>query len=377
MALKGVRVVELAGLAPAPFCGMVLRDFGASIIRVDKMGQPEMDRLARGKRSVSVNLKHKEGAQVVRRLCRGADVLLEPFRPGVMERLGLGPTPLTADNPGLVYARLSGYGQTGPAAGWAGHDINYLAMSGVLSSLAGPDRAPQPPVNILADFAGGGLTCAMGIMAALLERTRSGRGQVIDCSMTEGAAYVSSWLFKSRDLLPIWGEEPGCNWLDGGAFWYGCHRTADDRHMAVGALEPQFFARFADLLGLPDLEQFPIDSAESRRLVAAAFASRSQAEWTAVFAGQDACVTPVLTADEAAASAQAAARASFVPGPRGGAEPAPAPRMSRTPAVGGGDEPRRGQHTTELLLEAGYAAEEVRRLIEDGAVEQCESRSRL
>ncbi|XP_037080076.1 alpha-methylacyl-CoA racemase-like isoform X3 [Pollicipes pollicipes] len=211
MALKGVRVVELAGLAPAPFCGMVLRDFGASIIRVDKMGQPEMDRLARGKRSVSVNLKHKEGAQVVRRLCRGADVLLEPFRPGVMERLGLGPTPLTADNPGLVYARLSGYGQTGPAAGWAGHDINYLAMSGVLSSLAGPDRAPQPPVNILADFAGGGLTCAMGIMAALLERTRSGRGQVIDCSMTEGAAYVSSWLFKSRDLLPIWGEEPGCN----------------------------------------------------------------------------------------------------------------------------------------------------------------------
>ncbi|XP_043214117.1 alpha-methylacyl-CoA racemase-like isoform X1 [Amphibalanus amphitrite] len=370
MPLKGIKVVEMAGLAPAPFCGLILKDFGASVIRVDKLGHPEMDALARGKRSVSVNLKHPDGAEVVRRLCSRADVLLEPFRPGVMERLGLGPKALLKQNPRLVYARLTGYGQTGPTADWAGHDINYLAMSGVLSFLSTPDRPPVPPVNLLADFAGGGLTCALGVLAALLERTRSGKGQVVDCSMTEGAAYVASWLFKSRDLQPVWGREAGTNVLDGGAFWYGCHRTADGRYMAVGALEPKFFARFAELLGEPGLEQLPFDSADGRRRVAAAFARRTQAQWAAVFAGQDACVTPVLSADEAAAAPGAVARSSFVSGARGRPEPAPAPRLERTPAAGGGAEPRRGQHSTEVLLEEGFDEAEVRQLIADGAVEQ-------
>lgn len=369
MALRGVRVVELAGLAPAPYCGMVLRDFGASVVRVDKMGHPEMDRLGRGKRSISVNLKQNGGAEVVRRLCSSTDVLLEPFRPGVMERLGLGPAPLMEANPGLIYARLTGYGQTGPTADWAGHDINYLAMSGVLWSLAAPGRPPTPPVNLLADFAGGGMTCALGIIAALFERTRSGRGQVVDCSMTEGAAYVSSWLFKSRDLAPIWGQQPGCNWLDGGAFWYGCYRTSDHRYMAVGALEPQFFARFAALLNLPDLAQFPADSDAARQRVSDAFASRSQAEWRRVFEGEDACVTPVLSPEEAAARAGP----SFVAG-----EPVPAPRLDRTPADGAGVvEPRRGQHTAEVLAEAGYSPDEVREMIQEGAVEQRDNKSKL
>ncbi|KAF0295815.1 Alpha-methylacyl-CoA racemase [Amphibalanus amphitrite] len=237
MPLKGIKVVEMAGLAPAPFCGLILKDFGASVIRVDKLGHPEMDALARGKRSVSVNLKHPDGAEVVRRLCSRADVLLEPFRPGVMERLGLGPKALLKQNPRLVYARLTGYGQTGPTADWAGHDINYLAMSGtycvtgapyhlaaashtascgVLSFLSTPDRPPVPPVNLLADFAGGGLTCALGVLAALLERTRSGKGQVVDCSMTEGAAVPSTVsLSVCRQVRSGKGQVVDCSMTEG------------------------------------------------------------------------------------------------------------------------------------------------------------------
>lgn len=389
MALKGIRVIEMAGLAPAPFCGKILHDFGASVLRVDRILHPEMDCLGRGKRSISLNLKHQHAVKIVRELCQQSDVLIEPFRPGVMERLSLGPDVLMGDNERLIYARITGYGQTGPKAGWAGHDINYLATSGVLWMLKKPGEAPVPPINLLADFAGGGLTCAMGIMAALFERTRSGKGQVVDCSMTDGAAYVSSWLFRSRDLVPIWGKEPGRNLLDGGSYYYGCYETSDGNYMAVGALEPAFFARFLHLLGVENSESMNQFSTEEendscRVQVAAAFKQRTRAEWSRVFSGEDACVVPVLSPDEAASSGDLKAIDSqtreehrrFVPmesdcGSGTRYEPIPAPTLSRTPGQIQSCEvsPRRGQHSGEVLTELGYNDSQVQQLVSEGAVE--------
>ncbi|NXS20616.1 AMACR racemase, partial [Mystacornis crossleyi] len=242
MALSGVRVLELAGLAPAPLCGMILADFGAQVVRVDRLSQYTVatDVQARGKRSLSLNLKRPQGAAALRRLCGGADVLIEPFRHGVMEKLGLGPDVLLRENPRLIYARLTGFGQTGKYAKSAGHDINYLALSGVLSKLGRKNENPCAPLNILADFAGGGVMCAMGIVIALFERARSGRGQVIDASMVEGVAYLSSFLWKSQNL-GLWSQPQGENMIDGGAPFYETYRTSDGKFMAVGALEPQFY----------------------------------------------------------------------------------------------------------------------------------------
>ncbi|KAG5834091.1 hypothetical protein ANANG_G00257580 [Anguilla anguilla] len=237
MALAGVRVIELAGLAPAPFCGMVLADFGARVIRVDRTKVAmAMDKQARGKQSVALNLKKPQGVAVLKRLCLQSDVV----RTGVMEKLGLGPDELLQENPRLVYARLTGFGQCGSYATSAGHDINFLAMSGLLSMLGRPADDPQPPLNLLADFAGGGLMCALGITLALLERHASGRGQVIDASMVEGAAYMGSFVWKSR-AIGLWNRPRGQNMLDGGAPYYGTYLTADGKHMAVGAVEPQFY----------------------------------------------------------------------------------------------------------------------------------------
>ena len=230
MALRGLKVIELAGLAPAPVCGMILSDFGAQVIRVDKMGNGlNYDVTARGKSSIALNLKKPEGVDILRKLCHSADVLIEPFRPGVMERLGLGPGPLTQENPKLIYARLTGFGQTGPYKYMAGHDINYLALSGVLSCLGRKTENPLPPVNLLADFAGGSFTCAMGIMAALLERSSSGQGQVIDSCMVEGAAYVGSWLFAMGPH--VWGKPRGENILDSGTHFYETYKTKDGKYL--------------------------------------------------------------------------------------------------------------------------------------------------
>ena len=230
MALRGLKVIELAGLAPAPVCGMILSDFGAQVIRVDKMGNGlNYDVTARGKRSIALNVKKPEGVDILRKLCQSADVLIEPFRPGVMERLGLGPGLLTQENPKLIYARLTGFGQTGPYKDMAGHDINYLALSGVLSCLGRKTENPLPPVNLLADFAGGSFTCAMGIMAALLERSSSGQGQVIDSCMVEGAAYVGSWLFAMGPH--VWGKPRGENILDSGTHFYETYKTKDGKYL--------------------------------------------------------------------------------------------------------------------------------------------------
>uniref|UniRef100_A0A4X1TEG6 Alpha-methylacyl-CoA racemase n=1 Tax=Sus scrofa TaxID=9823 RepID=A0A4X1TEG6_PIG len=247
--LQGVRVVELAGLAPAPFCGMVLADFGAQVVRVDRPGSPgDPSPLARGKRSLVVNLKRPQGPAVMRRLCALADVVLEPFRPGVMEKLQLGPETLLRENPKLIYARLSGFGQSGRFFQVAGHDINYLALSGVLSRIGRSGENPQPPMNLLADFGGGSLMCALGIMMALFERTRSGKGQIIDASMVEGTAYLSSFLWKTQ-LTGLWDQPRGQNMLDGGAPFYTTYKTADGGFMAVGAIEQKFYELLVKGLG--------------------------------------------------------------------------------------------------------------------------------
>jgi len=376
MALRGLKVVELAGLAPAPVCGMVLADYGAKVIRVDKVGGGlNYDVTARGKRSIALNLKKPEGVNVLRKLCGSADVLIEPFRPGVMERLGLGPEVVTKENPRLVYARLTGFGQSGPYKDMAGHDINYLALSGVLNSLGRKNENPLAPINLLADFAGGSFVCAMGIMAALLERGVSGKGQVVDSCMVEGAAYVGSWLFASRDMF-VWGQPRGHNMLDSGVHFYETYQTSDNRYMSVGCIEPQFYETFLEKLGVSDddLPQFD-DFDELKTKVAEIFKTKTRDEWCKVFDGTDACVTPVLSQEEAPSHPQNLARNSFLPG----GMPRPAPVLSRTPATAS-DSPNTiefGLHTREVLLEEGLAETEVDDLIAKGVVGQAEPKAKL
>ncbi|KAK2718935.1 hypothetical protein QYM36_006072 [Artemia franciscana] len=284
MALRGIKVIEMAGLAPGPFCGMIFADFGASVIRVDKTNAVPLDRLSRGKRSIALNLKNPEAVAVIKKLTNQADILIEPYRPGVMEKLGLGPKVLMESNPRLIYARLTGFGQDGPYAKMAGHDINYVALSGILSMLGGSSTTPEPPLNLLADFAGGGLLCSLGILMALFERTKTGLGQIIDASMSEGAAYVGSWLYKSRDL-PVWGESRGKTWFDGGTHFYGVYETKDNKFMSVGAIEGQFYKLFLEKLDLNpnDWPQFSESPEVRRRELANIFKTKNQDEWTQLF----------------------------------------------------------------------------------------------
>jgi len=376
MALKGMKVIELAGLAPAPVCGMILSDFGAKVIRVDKVGSGlNYDVTARGKRSIALNLKKPEGVDILRKLCGSADVLIEPFRPGVMERLGLGPDTLIKENPRLVYARLTGFGQTGPYKDMAGHDINYLGLSGVLASLGRKHENPLPPVNLLADFAGGSFTCAMGIMAALLERSSSGQGQVIDSCMVEGAAYVGSWLYASRDMF-VWGQPRGHNLLDSGAHFYETYETKDGKYICVGALEPQFYSILQDKLNVSDdqLPQFD-DFDEMKEKLAEIFIKKTRDEWCSIFDGTDACVSPVLEQEEAGEHPQNMARGSFLEN----GMPRPAPLLSRTPAVASSSPNNLdfGSHTTEILSEAGFTDKDINTLLDKRIAEQADIKSKL
>lgn len=293
--------------------------------------------LHEGKQFLPLNLKHSKGREIFRKLCSRADVLIDPYRPGVLEKLDLGPDTLLADNPRLIYARLSGFGQSGPLKDRAGHDINYVALSGVLSMLGQSNEKPVPPVNFMADFAGGGLLCGFGILAALLERHNSGRGQIVDNSMAEGAAYVASWLFRSRQRLPIWGNERGQNILDGGAFYYRTYETKDGKFMSVGALEPQFYQQFIEALELSHLNQFG-DNEEAAKIIENKFQQKTQAEWTKIFQFVDACVFPVLDWQQVAKHPQNVQRKAFIldrTKTDGDVAPAPAPRLSRTPPVSG------------------------------------------
>ncbi|MBB2913169.1 alpha-methylacyl-CoA racemase [Streptosporangium becharense] len=335
--LAGVRVLELAGLAPGPFAGMMLADHGAEVLRVDRVGpvakagdRPRADVMDRGKRTIGLDLKSPEGVAAFRELAAHADVVVEVFRPGVAERLGIGPADLHAVNPRLVYARMTGWGQEGPLAPTAGHDIGYIAISGVLSMLGRAGEPPTPPINILGDFAGGGLMLAYGVLLALLERERTGEGRVIDAAMVDGSAALFA-MFYHGVQNGSWGPR-GTNLLDTGAPMYDTYETSDGGYMAVGALEPQFWAEMIRLMGLSDLPDRDDRSRwpELRARLAEAFRSRTRAEWEAVFDGTDACVSPVLGMGEAADHPHNRARGTFVE-VGGVRQPAPAPRLLGVP----------------------------------------------
>ena len=373
-ALTGIRVVELGGIGPTPFAGMYLAELGADVVRVDRPGETNPLALAGGLRrsrpSIVVDLKHEAGRDVVHRLVDGADVLLEGYRPGVAERLGLGPVDCLERNPRLVYARMTGWGQTGPWAQRAGHDITYAAVSGTLHAL-GPAERPVVPVPVLADFAGGSMYVVTGILAALLARSSTGRGQVVDAAMVEGSAHL---LTMVHGLLGTgaWTDARGENLLDGGAPFYDVYECADGRFVAVGALERGFWSELVAGLGVEvGGEQYdPATWPAQREAFTAAFLTRTRDEWAAHFADTDACVAPVLSLSEAPRHPQLVARGTFVADARGHLVPRAGPRMSDTPALDPGREPAPGADTTEYLLAHGFTAEEVRALVDAGAVVQ-------
>ncbi len=340
--LNGVRIVEMAGIGPAPYCAMLLAEMGADVIRVDRPApvdlgfaqDPRLDLLNRSKRAVAVDLKAAQGVATVLRLVERADILIEGFRPGVMERLGLGPDACRGVNRRLVYGRMTGWGQDGPLAQRAGHDINYIAMTGVLAAI-GPADTPTPPLNLVGDFGGGALFLAMGVLAALVEARASGEGQVVDAAMVDGAASLMT-MFHGLKAGGLWRNRRAANALDGAAPHYGVYATADGGHVAVGALEGRFYDAFVRGLGL-DPQTLPDRNREAnwpalRERFAAVFATRTRAEWEAVFAGTDACVSPVLDMEESVAHPLATVRNAYVE-TEGVTGPAAAPRFGRTPSA--------------------------------------------
>ncbi|MFB9902645.1 CaiB/BaiF CoA transferase family protein [Allokutzneria oryzae] len=372
--LAGIRVLELAGLGPAPFCGMLLADLGAEVVRVDRPGgggllpRDKHDVLGRGRREVVVDLKHERGPEVVLRLAEQADVLIEGFRPGVAERLGIGPEQCMARNPELVYGRMTGWGQDGPLARSAGHDIDYIAITGALHAFGRAGGPPQVPMNLVGDFGGGAMYLAVGVLSAVIQAGRTGRGQVVDASIVDGTAHLSAMIY-GMVAAGGWRDRRGVNLLDTGAPFYDVYETSDGHHMAVGALEPQFYAEFTRLLDageLPDRDD-PATWPELRRRIAQTFAGRTRDEWTEVFGDSDACVAPVLGMTEAATHPHNVARGTFV-APGGVVQPAPAPRFSATPAPEVGAPSAPGSHTRAVLTEWGLS--DVDELIESGAAHQ-------
>lgn len=376
--LHGLRVVELAGIGPGPMACMLLADLGADVIRIDRLESaglgvamaPRFDVNARSRRSLAVDLKSAAGREAVLRLVDRADVLIEGFRPGVTEKLGLGPAECHARNPGLVYGRMTGFGQQGPLASAAGHDLNYIALSGALHAIGPAGGAPLPPLNLVGDYGGGALFLAFGVMAALFERQRSGRGQVVDAAMVDGAATLTS-IFYGLAAAGQWSAERGANLLDGGAPFYATYETADGRWVSVGALEPKFFAQFAERIGLDpkfvgrqyDRRLWP----EMRAAIAALLRTRPRDAWCELLEGSDACFAPVLAFDEAPHHRHAQARGGFVE-VDGVVQPAPAPRFSRSVPGAPRRAPELGEHGDEVLAEAGYDAAAIAALRAEGVV---------
>lgn len=376
--LKGYRIIEIAGIGPSQLCGMLLADMGATVLRIARtvdadlgVGIPaELNLMNRSRPTIAVDLKHPEGAALVLRLCEQADALFEGFRPGAMERLGLGPVACMQRNVRLVYGRMTGWGQEGPLAGEAGHDANYLALAGALATIGEPDGGPVLPLNLVADFGGGALYLAVGLLAALLEASKSGRGQVVDAAMVDG---VSSMLTALHGLLAagLWQERRGSNLLDGGAPFMRSYATRDGGYVAVAALEQRFYRNLLQVLGLDDVDpaqQMQVrDWPALQRRLAEVFQTRTREEWTAAFAGKDACVTPVLWPTEATRHPHHLARGSFVE-VDGVTQPAPAPRFSRTVSQVRSAPREPGVETGRALGEWGVAAEDVERLAQAGAL---------
>jgi alpha-methylacyl-CoA racemase len=375
--LKGLKVVELAGLGPAPFCGMVLADMGADVIRVDRLNQghsltsdPKRDLLNRGKRSVAVDLKNPQGIETVLKLCERADVVIEGFRPGVMERLGLGPDVVLARNPKIIFGRMTGFGQTGPLAKAPGHDINYIAMSSALHSIGRQGEKPMPPINLVGDFGGGAMLLAFGVMCGVFEAQRSGKGQVVDAAMIDGSALLMTMMYSFR-AMGLWQDRRGVNLLDTGAHFYETYETSDGKWIALGAIEPQFYAALLKLANLDeetfgaqmDMEAWPT----LKEKLAAIFRTKTRAEWCSLLEGTDACVAPVLSMEEAPEHPHNAARETFVQFDKV-LQPAPAPRFARTPATIQRPPPAPGEQTQEALQAWGFDEATTEKLRAAGAI---------
>lgn len=376
--LSGYKVIEFAGIGPAPMCAMLLSDMGAEVLRIDRaedanLGIPTDSKysvLNRGRRSVAVDLKRKEGAAVALKLIERADALIEGFRPGVMERLGLGPEQCLARNPCLVYGRMTGWGQDGPLAQAAGHDINYIALIGALHSIGRKGEAPVPPLNLVGDFGGGGVYLALGVVAGLLEAQKSGTGQVIDVAMIDGAASLMAAIYGLR-AAGVWSDQRGENILDTGAHYYNVYETRDGKYVAIGSIEPKFYAELLRLTGL-ESERLPRQNDRStwpalqERLVAL-FRTKTRDEWCRLMEGSEVCFAPVLSMQEAPSHPHNRERGTFVEC-EGVVQPAPAPRFSRTPSAIQRPPARPGEHTEEALREWGFGAAELEQLHGCGAI---------
>ena len=377
--LQGITVLEIAGIGPGPFCAMLLADMGADVIRVDRAGQvmggdpesPPADVLNRGRRSIGLDLKNPEGVEALLSLVEQADILMEGFRPGVTERLGIGPDECLARNPKLVYGRMTGWGQEGPYAQAAGHDINYIALAGALDPIGRRGEAPVPPLNLVGDFGGGGMFLAFGMVCALLEAQNSGQGQVVDAAMVDGSAILTT-MFHAFRAMGIWNDERGTNLLDTGAHFYDVYETSDGKYVSIGSIEPQFYAELLTLSGLGDDPELPHQHDREqwpalKDRLAEIFRTKTRDEWCEIMEHTDVCFAPVLSLGEAPAHPHNVERGTFVE-ENGVVQPAPAPRFSRTKAEIQRPPAHAGQHTDEVLAQFGFADDRVAKLREIGAI---------
>jgi alpha-methylacyl-CoA racemase len=370
--LSGLKIVEFAGIGPGPFCGMLLSDLGADVVRIDRKGAGRgaaSDVTARGRRSVALDLKRPESVEACLKLMSQADAILEGFRPGVMERLGLGPDVALKRNPKLVYGRMTGWGQTGPYAHAAGHDMNYIAITGALHAI-GTKEKPVPPLNLVGDFGGGALYLAFGLLAGIIRARETGEGQVVDCAMSDGAASLMA-MFYGMKAAGVWTNDRRANLLDGGAHFYDTYQCADGKWISVGSIEPQFYALLLEKTGIKDPDfQRQMDRTiwpDLRERLAKVIATRTRDEWTEIMGGTDVCFAPVLDLDEAPRHPHNAARQTFVE-VGGVVQPAPAPRFSATPGAIQGPPPAIGAHTREALADWGFSDSEIAALAGEPAV---------
>ncbi len=376
--LAGIKVIELAGLGPGPFASMMLADMGAEVIKVDRSSAsrggnpdaPPADVLSRNRESIGLNLKDPDGVETLLTMVEGADIVLEGFRPGVCERLGIGPEVCLNRNPGLIYGRMTGWGQDGPWSGRAGHDINYVALSGTLAMIGRKDEAPVPPINLVGDFGGGGMLLAFGVLAAVIERSTSGKGQVVDAAMVDGSALLASMMYGMK-AMGVWGGGRGANMLDTGAHFYEVYETADNKFVSIGGIEPQFYAELLERLEI-DPEQMPNQHDatrwdEAKSIFADRISQKTRDEWDEVFEGSDACFAPVLEPEEALVHPHLIARNTFVE-VAGVPQPAPAPRFSRSEVRVPTPPSHPGQDTRAVLSRWGFSEAQLDALFESGAI---------